>query len=515
VPPFQAVIPTPFDNNSALTQYARVAAKALQAYGTEAVLFDTSVLPLGLDDEALARLVYEKLLSLRPKGAQQVYVNLVPDMRYGFTSYPGYLARISLDDPDLRVCSYIHEFTEGVRRFGEAQTLSLQYQQFPTAFLAPLATTTEFESRHLGHYVTLPNGFSLLPVLVPRLRKRHLIPMPPIVPPSPQAQKQLEKKFTSPGPTRLAILGGFRPFKGTDPESGLGLYHLLDSLARRVRQGALPNDWVLQVAGRLSDTSRVEAIPGGRDAPVTRCLEKLFSLDDRARELLAAYLAHPSDAASARALETHLESSCARYPFRIRLHFDRDDAWISEHVMAPAHLGILLSNRGICLRNSALLNFAAHRIPVLANIGDECPEELRPHLIKAYEEADREAAIAAGDLDAFLTRSMDQAAETCTHLLQNPGALASHADRTWEAMGRPSAHEHARMLTEWFLDVLAQRYTPREHWRVKGMWSAVVPLANRSCKDLLHHPEPRKNTLQHLIDAARRIGLLRTPLSPK
>jgi len=513
LPPFQVVVPTPFDNNSALTQYARTAVAALQEYGTPAVLLDTSTLPLGLADEATARLIHAKLREIRPPGHRQVFVNLVPDMRFGTTSIPGHLARFSLDDPGLRVCSYIHEFTEAVRRFGEARILALQIQQYPVGSLAVLATTTEFESRYLGHFLTFGNGFSLFPVLVPKLRHTHLIPMPPIVPPSPEAQAQLPGKFSAPGPVRLVILGGFRPFKGTDPESGLGLYHLLDSLASRVRQGILPPDLELHVAGRLSDTSRVESIPGGRNAPAIRCLDKLFTLDDRARQLLDAYLDHPDEAENARALENHLETRCARYPFRVRLHFDRDDHWLSSRVLANAHLGILLSNRGICLRNTALINFAAHRIPVVANIGDECPNALCPQLVKAYGEADREAAIAGGRLEEFLAGAMDRTADRCVALLGNPEALSLHADGAWDAMGRPSAREHARLLTEWCLDVLGDKPGPLDRFQVRFFWPLYLPLVNWICRDLIHIPEPRRNRVQALIDICRRTRLFRAPLS--
>lgn len=511
--PFQAVFPVPFANNSAMTHYARTTVASLLAYGTEAVLFDTSTLPAHGPDRATARLLHQKLREIRPPGRIQIYVNLVPDLWFGNTSIPGQLARFSLDDPGLRVVNYIHEFTEGVRRYGEARTLALQLQQYPVGRLAVLAATTEFEARHLGHYWTFPNGSSLFPLLVPRLRRTHVIPMPPILPPCPEAQALLPGKFTAPGPLRLVVLGGFRPFKGTDPDSGLGLYHLLDALATRVRRGALPASLELHVAGRLSDTSRVENIPGGRNAPAVRCLESLFAPDDRARALLQAYLDAPDQPARARALESHLESHCARYPFPVRLHFDREDPWLSTHVLAPAHLGLLLSNRGVSLRNTVLTNLASHRIPMLANPGEECPLPLRPHLTAAYEESDREAALAGGRLEEFLAGAMEQAAEACATLLRNLEALASQADGAWEALGRPTGRDHARLLTAWFHDVLGDPPGWPARLDVRLVWPLLAPIANRACRDIIHDPSPRKNVVQALINAARRVGLFRTPLS--
>ena len=65
---------------------------------------------------------------------------------------------------------------EGVRRFGEARILALLMQQFPAGGLSFPATTTEFESRHLGHFLTFRNGFSLFPVLA-----RLPLPIPPVI----------------------------------------------------------------------------------------------------------------------------------------------------------------------------------------------------------------------------------------------------------------------------------------------------------------------------------------------
>lgn len=77
---------------------------------------------MGLSHAATAKLLRQKLREIRPPGQTQVYVNLVPDLRFGHTSIAGHLAYRSLYDPGLRVCSYVHEFTEGVRRYGSSDS---------------------------------------------------------------------------------------------------------------------------------------------------------------------------------------------------------------------------------------------------------------------------------------------------------------------------------------------------------------------------------------------------------
>lgn len=509
----QVVIPTPFSNNSALTQYARTSVEALCGEGVDAVLLDTDQLPELRAAADVAELLHRRLRAMRPAGKLQVYCHLVPDMRFGNTSIAGHLARRSLEDPGLRVTAYIHEFTEGVRRYGEARMLALQHQMFPVGRMAVLATTTEFEAWHLSRYLTVSGGWSLMPLVVPRLRHTRVVPMPPILPPTTAAQTVSRQKFSEVSVPRLVVLGGFRPTKGIDPDSGLGLYHLLDALAARVRRGRIAQTLEVHVAGRLSDTSRVEHIPGGRHGPALRCLEALFALDDRARALLRAYLMRPGDAELARELERHLEQRCRRYPFVIRLHLDREDRWLSEHVLAPAHLGLLFSSRGVSCRNTVLFNFAAHRIPIMANDGEECPGGLRPHLLRAYDERDRDAAKARGELESFLARSMGNAAEECLGRLGRAEDLAALADGAWEALGRPSAREHARQLAAWFQQVADDRPTRIDAFRVRLLWPLGLSWSERSSRELLQDPCPRANALQALLDAACRLRLLRAPLS--
>lgn len=513
MPVFQAVIAAALDKNTPETDYARHAAAALRGLGVDATVFDTSTLPLGTPDAANAALLHRRLRDIRPPGIPQIYCNLVPDMRFGNTSIAGHLAYRSLQDPGLRVVNYVYEFAEGVRRYGEVLTMALQMQQYPVGLLSRLATTTEFEARLLGHYLTFPKRFSLLPLLVPRLRHTRVIPLPPIIEPSPAVAAGLAGKFSRPGPLRMVVLGGFRPFKGINPESGLGLYHFLDALAARVHDGALPESLELHVAGRCFDTSQVEAIPGGNHAPFLRCIESLYRPDDRARELTAAWLESPTDAPRARRLEDHLRSSCPRYPFAIHLHLDRDNAWLSEHVLAPAHLGLLLSLRGVSCRNSVFTNFVAHHIPVLANCGEEVPGHLRPHLIPAYEEAEREAALAAGRLEPFLTEAMEKAAGTCASLLRDPASLVAKAAGLYDAMGRPSTRNHAVQLVEWFESVLADPVSACDRRQVALVWPLTAPVANWACRDLVNRPHAHRNPLQRLVDGCCRIGLLQSPLS--
>jgi hypothetical protein len=512
-PPYQAVLGVPLQKNTPETGYARRAVDALQALGQPAYLLDTSTLPPDEPDHAAAARLHRRLLEIRPPGHAQIYCNLVPDMWRGNTSMAGHLAYRSLKDPALRVVNYVYEFAEGVRRYGEARTFMLQMQQYPVAQLSFLAASTDFEARLLGHFLTFPGGFSFLPWVVPRLRHIRVIPLPPIISPTDGAGKHIATKFAHPSPLRLVLLGGFRPYKGTNPESRLGLYPFLDALAKRVNAGHLREPVELHVAGRCFDTTCIEAIPGGIHAPLVRCLESLYHLDDSTRNELAAWLREPADSARARTLERTLLHSCQKYPFRIHLHLDRDDDWLSEQVLGPAHLGLLLSLRGVSCRNSVLYNYAAHHISVVANFGEEIPAHLTPHLISAYEESDREAALAAGDLEAFLGRSMEKAADACVEALNHPEQLRARAEGLHHALGRPSARQHAGLLCEWFSSVLRDPIHSTDHWRLNTTWPLLSLLANRACRGIVDHPHPRKNILQHGVDACVQRGWLRAPLS--
>jgi hypothetical protein len=512
-PPYQAVLGAPLRKNTPETGYARRAVEALLSLGQPAFLLDTSAIPTEASDAVAAGLLHQKLLEIRPPGHAQIYCNLVPDMWRGNTSMAGHLAYRSLNDTGLRVVNYVYEFAEGVRRYGEARALMLQMQQYPVGQLSILATSTEFEARLLGHYLTFPGGFSLLPWIVPRLNQTRVIPLPPIISPSPGTLEHHADKFRTSSPLRLVLLGGFRPYKGTNPDSGLGLYPFLDALGRLVQNGRLQNPMELHVAGRCFDTTCIEAIPGGIHAPLVRCLESLYHLNDTARNQLADWIDHPADLSRARILEETLLNHCQKYPFRIHLHLDREDAWLSEEVLGPAHLGLLLSLRGLSCRNSVLYNYAAHRIPILANLGEETPAHLAAPLIRAYDESDRETALAGGELEVFLARSMEKAAEFCVDALNHPERLQERADGLYHTLDQPSARKHAESLCEWYSSVLRDPVKLTDRWALKASWPLVSHCANRACRGLVDHPHPRNNPVQDVVNALVRRGWLRAPLS--
>ena len=175
---------------------------------------------------------------------------------------------------DLRLVTYVHEFSEMEARAGLLGRLLGLALFLPAGRFGAVAATTAHEREALRGPRVGP--LRPAPMLVPELRRSEVVGIPSNVPLTEAGRAAMARREG----VELILFGTFRRGKGTDVagEEDLGLAALLDGLAERVRSGALPPGTRLTVVGKVLDLSAVDGREEDPFAVLHDLVAHLFAL---------------------------------------------------------------------------------------------------------------------------------------------------------------------------------------------------------------------------------------------
>ena len=432
--------------------------RALRGQGVDAVLLDTS----GVDPRAPAARQAEALEALvgrhGGKGAQIVLLHQ-PDLHFGLGAVFARFAEAVAGRDDLRLVTYVHEFSEMEARAGLLGRLLGLALFLPAGRFGAVAATTAHEREALRGPRVGP--LRPAPMLVPELRRTEVVGIPSNVPLTEAGRTAMARREGA----ELILFGTFRRGKGTDVagEEDLGLAALLDGLAERVRSGALPPETRLTLVGKVLDLSAVDGREEDPFAVLHDLVAHLFALGPRGERRLRTMRDHA-------AIEAFAAGLRPRRPFAVDLRLDRSLEEVSA-LLGRARAGILLSLHGASDRNGVLRAYALHELVVLANVGAETRPEVRRGLIALYDDRERRRT-PPGERRAWLAARTAPALDALAEALARPDAGGRMVPR--EVFPQLTPDETARAMVPVLARAQGRRAGRRDRAVVAAM-SALLP----------------------------------------